>query len=269
MRCMHDNAIPAEISAQLSLACDVIERHLAPVLVAVHLYGSAREGGLQPCSDIDLMVTVTAPLSEQVRQALMRDLLPASRPPGQSKALRALEITVVARDDVRPWRYAPVRQMQFGEWLRDDIDAGVFEPAMQDADLAILLTKARHSSVALIGPSAQHLFDPVPASDLRRVLSDTLALWNAPPDWAGDERNVLLTLARIWYSAATGEIAPKHVAADWAIARLPPEHHPVMQEARQAYLGHAPDQLADRGDQLTALIVHIKQQVTSSLTLPK
>jgi streptomycin 3"-adenylyltransferase len=269
MRWMNDKAIPTEISAQLSLACDVIERHLAPVLVAVHLYGSALEGGLQPYSDIDLMVTVAEPLSEQVRQALMRDLLPASRPPGQSKALRALEITVVARDDVRPWRYAPVRQLQFGEWLRDDIDAGIFEPAMQDADLAILLTKLRHSSIALIGPSAQDLFEPVPASDLRRVLSDTLTLWNAPPDWAGDERNVLLTLARIWYSTATGEIAPKHVAADWAIARLPPELHPVMQEARQAYLGHAPDQLADRGDQLTALIVHIKEQVMSSLTLPK
>ena len=36
-------------------------------------------------------------------------------------------------------------------------------------------------------------------------------LWNSQPDWAGDERNVVLTLSRIWYSAATGKIAPKDV----------------------------------------------------------
>lgn len=264
MRAM-SHAIPTEIDAQLSLACEVIERHLTPALVAVHLYGSALEGGLQPYSDIDLMVTVDAPLSEQVRHDLMRNLLDISRPPGQSKSLRALEVTVVLHDDVRPWRYGPVRQLQFGEWLRDDILAGVFEPPTPDTDLAILLTKVRHSSIALIGPAAHALFDPVPAHDLRRVLSDTLTLWNAPPDWAGDERHVLLTLARIWYSAATGEIAPKHVAADWAIARLPAAHRPVMQAARQAYLGQAPDQLAAQGDRLTALVTRLKQEVTQTL----
>ncbi len=31
----------------------------------------------------------------------------------------------------------------------------------------------------------------------------------------------VLTLFRIWYSAITGKIAPKDVAADWAIKRLP------------------------------------------------
>ena len=37
----------------------VIERHLEPTLLAVHLYGSAVDGGLKPYSDIDLLVTVT------------------------------------------------------------------------------------------------------------------------------------------------------------------------------------------------------------------
>ncbi|MGT6390259.1 hypothetical protein ACRW36_24180, partial [Escherichia coli] len=32
--------------------------------------------------------------------------------------------------------------------------AGIFEPAMIDIDLAILLTKAREHSVALVGPAA-------------------------------------------------------------------------------------------------------------------
>ena len=76
------NAVPAEISVQLSQALNVIEHHLGSTLLAVHLYGSALDGGLKPCSDIDLLVTVTAQLDETVRQALFVDfrkfpLLPA------------------------------------------------------------------------------------------------------------------------------------------------------------------------------------------------
>ena len=52
-------AVIAEVSTQLSEVVGVIERHLEPTLLAVHLYGSAVDGGLKPHSDIDLLVTVT------------------------------------------------------------------------------------------------------------------------------------------------------------------------------------------------------------------
>ena len=45
-------AVIAEVSTQLSEVVGVIERHLEPTLLAVHLYGSA-DGGLKPHSDID------------------------------------------------------------------------------------------------------------------------------------------------------------------------------------------------------------------------
>nr|UGK56679.1 hypothetical protein [Escherichia coli] len=57
----------------------------------------------------------------------------------------------------------------------------------------------------MVGPAAEELFDPVPEQDLFEALNETLTLWNSPPDWAGDERNVVLTLSRIWYSAVTGK----------------------------------------------------------------
>ena len=56
----------------------VIERHLEPTLLAVHLYGSAVDGGLKPHSDIDLLVTVTVRLDETTRRALINDLLETS-----------------------------------------------------------------------------------------------------------------------------------------------------------------------------------------------
>ncbi len=38
---------PSEITAQLSGACAVLERHLGETLLAIHLFGSAIDGGLR------------------------------------------------------------------------------------------------------------------------------------------------------------------------------------------------------------------------------
>lgn len=255
--------IPPSIAPQLAQAQALLQRHLAgTTLHAIHLFGSAVDGGLQHQSDIDLLVTVQAPPTESVRQALMRELLAISGPPGAALPLRPLEITVLVRSEVVPWRYRPRRELQFGEWLRDDLQAGIFEPPTTDHDLAILLTKVRQHSIALLGPEATELLDPVPHADLVRALQDTVAQWNAPDDWAGDERNIVLALARIWYTAATGRIAAKDQAADWLLLQqqqqhggpLQPAHRAVLAHARAAYLGQAPDELASQPDAVAAFV---------------
>lgn len=261
--------VPTQITEQVSQACAVIKRYLASTLQAIHLFGSAVDGGLKTHSDIDLLVTVSAPLDEALRQALLLELLTLSAPPSHNEVRRPLEVTVVCYPEVAPWRYPARRELQFGEWLRQDLLAGIFEPAVSDIDLAILLTKARQHSIALVGPTADALFEPVPEHDFSRALTDTLTQWNAATDWAGDERNVVLTLARIWYSAATGRIAPKDVAAVWLLERLPLEHQPALRDARQAYLGYAEDNLAARAGETTAFILFAKSTITALLAAPK
>lgn len=248
--------VPQEIAAQVSQARKVIKRHLGSTLQAIHLFGSAVDGGLKPASDIDLLVTIDAPADEATRRALMTALLSVSGPPW-----RSLEVTVLARDEVLPWRYPARRELQFGEWLREDLQAGRFEPAMQDHDLAILLTQARDHGIALLGPSAHELFDPVPPADLAHALADTVAMWNEAPDWAGDELTVVLALARIWLTTSTGRIASKDIAAEWALQRLPDALQPVLKSARDAYLGTASDDLASRGDELVRFIRHVKDAI--------
>jgi streptomycin 3"-adenylyltransferase len=259
------DSVPTEITEQVSQACAVIERHLASTLQAIHLYGSALDGGLKPYSDVDLLVTVSARPDEAIRQALLLDLLTVSALPGEDKTLRALEVTVIAHNDVVPWHYPARRELQFGEWLRNDLLAGIFAPAVLDIDLAILLTQARQHSIALVGPEAEELFAPVPGHDFFQGLADTLQQWNALADWAGDERNIVLTLARIWYSAATGNIVSKDVAATWVLERLPIAYHPVLHEARQAYLGHSEDNLAARAEQTAACILFAKSAIIDLL----
>lgn len=259
------NSIPVEISKQVSQTCDVINHYLESKLQAIHLYGSAVDGGLKPYSDIDLLVTVGSGLDETTRKAFMLDLLEISAPPGTSEIFRALEVTVVVQYEVLPWRYPVKRELQFGDWLRKEILEGCIESAVIDADLVILLTKARQHSIPLLGPPAKEFFDQIPKADFFRALFDTLKQWASPSDWAGDERNVVLTFARMWYSAMTGNIVPKDVAADWSIKRLPVDYQSILLEAQQAYLGIAKDHLALRSEQTTESILFMKSQIVEIL----
>ncbi|MBB5393431.1 MULTISPECIES: aminoglycoside adenylyltransferase family protein [unclassified Herbaspirillum] len=253
--------IPLSIAPQVAQAQAIIERHLGGHVVAIHLFGSAVDGGLRPYSDIDLLVTVAEPPGEEVRRALMTELLTASAAPGSSTSLRALEVTVLALGQIVPWRYPPRRELQFGEWLREDILAGVFEEPALDHDLAILLTKARASSIAIVGSSAGDVFNAVPRADLVRALLDTVAQWNAPADWEGEERNIILALARIWYTATTGEIAAKDFSATWLLERIEPRHRAVLANARAGYLGEAPDNLAEHAPEVEAFIAGAQLEI--------
>ncbi|WP_460417022.1 aminoglycoside adenylyltransferase family protein [Pseudomonas sp. microsymbiont 2] len=246
---------------QLHAAQRLLSRHLGDRLLTIHLYGSAVAGGLKPESDLDLLVTVAQPLDEATRQALMLDLLTISAPPGTLPDRRALEVTVLVRADIHPWRYPARRELQFGEWLRAALLAGEFEPAQLDPDLAILLTKARQQSIALLGRNAADWFDPVPGADMAQAFRDTLAQWNTHDDWSGDERTVVLALARIWYSLATGKIAAKDVAAGWLLPRLPAAHRTVLANARAAYLGEATEQLAAWPEPVAAFIHYCKTHI--------
>ncbi|MFC7518990.1 AadA family aminoglycoside 3''-O-nucleotidyltransferase [Herbaspirillum sp. GCM10030257] len=257
--------LPESIASQVSNTLSVLKCHLGESIQAIHLFGSAVDGGLKPLSDIDLLITVTAPLADHARAALMTELLSVSAVPGTDAVRRALEVTVLAQEDVVPWRYPAKRQMQFGEWLRDDINAGIFEPALMDHDLAILLTKARRCSLALYGPAAPEVFEEVPAADVQRALLDTLGLWNTESDWEGDERNIVLALVRIWYTAITGDIASKNVAANWALERLPFKSKQVVIAARDGYLGRGVVDLAVFTEERKALLAYIRCKVMEAL----
>ena len=221
-------------AAQLELVLGVIDAVLGERVVAAALFGSATAGGLHPDSDLDVLVIVGSPLVDGDAERLVEGLLPIS---GRRAARpgRPVELSVVARDDVVPWRFPPRRQVQYGEWLRDEATAGVIAPPAVDPDLAILLRQALNSHVPLRGPDLAAVLDPVPDDDVQRALDLTLpALLD---DLVGDERNVLLTLARMWATNRTGVIMPKDAAADWAIARLGEERE--ARETRDAM--DAPD----------------------------
>jgi streptomycin 3"-adenylyltransferase len=82
-----------------------------------------------------------------------------------------------------------------------------------------------------------------------------------------DTRNVILALARIWSTAATGVIRSKDDAADWALDRLGKQHRTVLARARAIYLGDEEEWWDDIEAQVRPYADHVVaeiQQLASS-----
>lgn len=225
---------------QVGRVVELVRATLGADLLGMYLYGSAVDGGLRPASDLDLFVVTSRRATAEQRWQLIDGLRPLSARDARPPAWRPVELTVVAQPDVVPWRYPPRMDFISGEWLRGRFDAGDMEPGHSvNPDLAVLISQVRLTGRPLVGPPAAELLDQVPRADLRRGMTDSIG--SLLDDLDTDTANVLLTLARIWYTLAVGAFAAKDAAADWALERLSAEHRAPLQRARAIYLGHDED----------------------------
>ncbi|MBE1577600.1 aminoglycoside adenylyltransferase domain-containing protein [Amycolatopsis roodepoortensis] len=219
---------------------DHLDREDPGGVLGLYLYGSAVAGGLRPDSDVDLLLITRRSLGESERAALVSLLSRvsgwrghATRFPGAA-GRRPIELTGIVAGD-RPSR----RDFQYGEWLREDFVQGGLPRPAEDLDVVILVATAHAAHRVLRGPALTDLLDPVP----RGLLRDA-ALGVVPgllSEIEGDERNVLLTLARIVVTVETGAIVSKDVAAAAVAPTLDGDGRALLERARAGYLGTAAD----------------------------
>jgi len=246
--------------AQVRAAVAQIVDLLGDEVLGVYLYGSAMVGGLHPRSDIDLLVVTRRATTKPQARMLIESLMAISGSRAASGPARSLEVTVIVQSDVRPWRYPPRLDLQYGDWFRADYEAGNFAPwSSPNPDLAVLLTTALGASEALNGPDLAELIDAVPPADLDRAMLDGIPGLLA--DLEGDEANVLLTLVRIWNTLETGAIQPKDVAARWACERLGEPDRELVARARAVYLGEMPDRWDDLRPRLTRTVEAVLSEI--------
>jgi predicted nucleotidyltransferase len=227
---------------QIDQVVAVVREVLGPDVVGAYLFGSAVLGGLRPRSDLDVLVVTTRRTARDEKRHLVdRLLLISGSPPGPP---RPIELTIVVESEIRPWRYPPRFDFQYGEWLRGEFESGHLEPwPTTNPDLASLVTMVLLANRPLLGPSPAEVFDPVPRGDHVRAMVGDIDMLLGDLDW--DTRNVILTLARIWGTVATDVIRSKDAAATWALARLPEEHRAVLARARAVYLGDEEERWED------------------------
>ncbi len=146
---------------------------------------------------------------------------------------------------MRPWRYPPSFDLQYGEWLGKRFERGDSSPlqAAVNADLTTLLTIVLLGDQPLFGPPPRALLDPLLMEDcVTAMVSDIDGFMDEVEE---DTRKLLLTLARSWQMVVTGLIERKDRAAAWAQERLPSEYRQLMERARAMDLGWQPDAWAD------------------------
>jgi streptomycin 3"-adenylyltransferase len=244
---------------QIDQLVRLVDRVLGSDHIGSYLHGSAVLAGLRPASDVDVLTVAARSLDDARRRALVAGIMPIS---GARVGARPIELTVVVQGEVRPWQYPPICDFLYGEWLRADYEAGLV-PAREPiptVTLEIAVTLAGDHPLA--GPPPGRVLDPVPAADLARASVAGIPALLADVLW--DTRNVLLTLARVWFTVATGTIVSKDAAADWALVRLPPGHRPVLDHARRLYLTTPwPDE--DWSPDLTAQVAPYVDEVLAQI----
>jgi predicted nucleotidyltransferase len=229
-----------QLEQTLALVRDVLGRDL----LGAYLHGSLVLGGLRPRSDLDLFVVSKRPTAREEKRRLIDGLMliSGSDSPG---GLWPMELTIVVESEVRPWHYPPKFDFQYGEWLRPQFQGGDVEPwpTTTSGDLASLITMVLLANRPMLGPPPNEVLDPVPREDYMAAIVDGIDELLRDVDW--DTRNVILTLARIWSTVATGDIRSKDAAADWALSRLPAEHRDVLARARAIYVGDQEERWVD------------------------
>jgi len=246
---------PPNPSRQLERLLAGVLDVLGDALVGAYLHGSAVLGGLGPRSDLDVLAVTRGPTTVDEKRRLVEHLLAVSNTPFH------VELTIVVQSQVRPWRYPPGRDFQYGDWWRAEFEAGELEPweGPTDPDLATLLTIVLLGNHALHGPLPADVLEPVPRSDwadaMRRCVPGLLVEIDT------DTRNVVLTLARVWNSLAEGTVLRKDGAAEWALERLPDEHRRVLARARAIYLGEEDERWDDLRPQVNAYARHVVTEI--------
>jgi len=245
---------------QLDRVVALVRDGLGGDLIGAYLFGSAVLGGLKPRSDLDVLGVSKRPTSREQQRTLVERLLAIS---GRDRR-RRVELTIVVAAEVKPWRYPPRFDFQYGDWLRAEFERGNLEPwpTRTNPDVAALITMALLADTPLFGPPPADVFDPVPHGDLVRAnVGDIPALLD---DLESDTTNVVLTLARIWSTVATGDIRSKDAAADWALERLADEQRAVLARAQAVYVGDADDEWDDLRPLLRPHAEHVVARLNCS-----
>jgi predicted nucleotidyltransferase len=258
---MTAKSIPAEATDALVLVRELF----GDSLLAVYLHGSAATSALRPQSDVDLLVVTGRPMPGGLRRDLLAALLRISgRYPIETGAPHCLEVMVFATDDLATATYPISCEFIYGEWLRGEFEAGVRPEPFLSPGSTLSLAQARQEAVPLFGPPAVNLLPDVPFAEVRTAMREALPALMG--DLVGDERNVLLTLARMWRTAARRDFVSKDVAADWVAPQAPPEIAAVLTLARDAYLGTASYDWTSQRDEARRAADYLHQHVLALVT---
>lgn len=102
---------------QLRQLVSEVRDTLGERVVGAYLHGSAVLGGVRTRSDIDVLA-VSARSTTAAEKRLLVERLIAITGTTNPGPPWTVELTIVVASEVKPWRYPPRLDFQYGEWVR-------------------------------------------------------------------------------------------------------------------------------------------------------
>ncbi len=214
-----------DVDALLGELRTQIQQILGEELVGLYLYGSLVTGDFDPIhSDIDLLTVIAGELHEEEFALLdaMHGAFVAAHPAWEER----VEIAYLSQGALKTFRTqrSPIAIISPGEPFHFK-DAG--------KDWLINWWVVRRQGVALYGPPAQEVIDPITDEEFQKTVREQVEEWR---EWIyhlprrKSQAYGILTMCRALHAYIVGEQVSKRQAADWAAAYFP-EWAPLIHDA--------------------------------------
>lgn len=218
---MHPMSSTQEVEQLLTIIAREVPSRLPANLLGIYLRGSLAMGDFRPqSSDIDLLAVTHQRVNEAefARLADLHSLIAQ----GDHPYAKRIEIAYIEREALR--RYRPNQHFPTlgqGEALRW---------TEHSSNWILERWVVREHGIALFGPLPITLIEPITREEIAAAVRARLQDWAAwarntdDPEWhlpASHKFYVVETMCRALHTLATGQIASKPQAADWARQTLP------------------------------------------------
>ena len=203
-------------------------------LVGVYLHGSAVMGCFNPLkSDLDLIVVVDNPMKDDVKKSFMGMVIGCNA----SGPAKGIEMSVVFRKVCTPFVYPTPFELHFSKrhlkWYEDNPNDYICKMKGEDKDLAAHFTILKKRGKCLYGVPIEEVFAEVPTANYMDSIWEDVS--DAPEDIAEDTMYLVLNLARVLAYKNEQLILSKKEGGEWAIAHIPTEYHPLIEDAMNEY----------------------------------
>ncbi len=229
---------PAVIKAEVQTLQSEFEAILGQHFVGLYLHGSLALGGFNPArSDIDVIVLMDQRSMVEQKRQLIEMLLRVSKAPAP------IEISFLVTEDIFPFRSPLLYDLHFRESWREryqqELRDGTWEhwnnAVRRDIELAIYLTVLVRAGIHLYGPPIVEVLPTVP----EQAFCDALL---ANFDYLRQERlrnpiAFVLDACRDDAYVHEGVLLSKDAGGEWALAHLPVEYQPLVQQSLALYRG--------------------------------
>ncbi|MEZ4867573.1 MAG: DUF4111 domain-containing protein [Caldilineaceae bacterium] len=217
---------------------------LADHLVGLYVHGSVAAGNFVPNrSDIDFVAATATELTADQINAL-------------ATMHKALQCSGMQWATILEGSYIPLQALRRYDPNQADHPAlstdGAFRIDGHGSDWIIQRYLIRKQGIAVAGPPAATLIDPVSPAELRQAARGILQEWWAPQVYDHTELQddeyqayAILTMCRALYTVQHGEIVAKAVAARWTQQELGLEWQELINAALQWRYGMRLNRLAE------------------------